>query len=168
MTFDPIAYFKTIAEKHILIQHNDATNLAFFREFDTSSMLFDNSDFLAKMRKVAKTALVVQFNEDGGVKGSSIDNKFRYKDGAVYLIKKVKVTDYNEIEAARKEMSSIWDDIYSKLQTDIRTFKIPQLFDLDVSIKSIGMLADSFYGIAIFMSYSENYCYKFKPDNWLQ
>jgi hypothetical protein len=166
--FDIITYFKNIAQKHYLITHNEQNNPAFFREFDTSSILFENSDFLVKMRKVAKTAMVVQFNEDGGVRGSSIDNKFRYKTGAVFLIKKVKVADYNEIENVRKEMSSIWDDIYTKLQMDIRTGAIPPPFDLDVSIKSVGMIGDSYYGLAIFMNYSEKYCVKFNPNNWLE
>jgi len=168
MPFDPILYFKTIAEKHNLIKHSDESNLAFFREFDTSSIIFENSDFLTKMRKVAQTALVVQFNEDGGVKGNSIDNKFRYKTGAIFLIKKVKVTDFNSIESTRKEMSSIWDDIYTKLQIDIRNRIIPPLFDLDVSIKSVGMIADSYYGLAVFMNYSEKYCVKYNPNNWLE
>jgi hypothetical protein len=164
--FDPIAYFKTIAETHISIAHS-SSNLAFFREFDTNAILFDNSDFLTKMRKVAQTALVVQFNEDGTVHGNSIDNKFRNKTGAIFLIKKVKVTDYDSIETARKEMSAIWDDIYSKLQTDIRNRTITPLFDLDVSIRSVGMIGDSFYGLAVFMNYDEKYCIAFNSANWL-
>ena len=165
--FDPLKYFKEVAVKHKQISHTDEKP-AFFREFGSANILFNNSDFLTKMRDCANTALVAQFNEDGGINANNIDNNSRTYDGAIYLIRKVDVTDYDGIESTRKDLILIWNDIYAKLSNDIRKEQFhPSPSGLNFKIYAIGMIADSFYGIAILMSYSEKYCVKYDASKWI-
>ena len=162
--FEPISFYKECAIHHKEILHTEEKP-AFFREFSTAKILFDNSDFLVRMRKANETILVAEFNGDGAIISKNLDQKAREYYGAVFLLEKVKVTDYDGIEAARKKLIEIWEDIDALTISKIRKGEIIA-FDYRTKITSIGQIADSYYGISIFVSYTQGYCPKYNPEKW--
>jgi len=164
MSFDPVSYFKTIAEKHKSILHNDATNKAFFEEFSSTKILFDNADFLQQMRTASNTIMVVQFNGDINY-AQGIDNNNRTFYGAIFLLKKIKINDFENIKKARTDLISIWDDIFAKIKNDISYASIV-IRSPDAQISAIGMIADNYFGIAINLSYEQVICSFYNSDIW--
>ena len=161
--FNPTEYFKNIAIAHKQILHTD-DKPAFFREFSSSRVILDNSDLLQKMRTAADIVMVSQFNGNTNY-NDGIDNNARTHIGSIFLIKKVKVTDYDAIEVSREELSVIWEDIYAKIKKDVRT-NVLKIFNVSAQKTSIGAIADNYYGISVFFSYSEVICHKYSDDVW--
>ena len=166
MNWNPNSYFKEIAEKHKEIAHTE-DKPAFFREHSASKLLFDNSDFLNKMRYVKDIALVSQFNGDGYLTGPNDDQLYMKNTGAIYIIKKV--FDGN-IGAARNKAKEILKQIIAKMRSDkeAEISKVSHFFEMNnIQIVSVGMIADKFYGLAAFMTYAESECTEINPDVWL-
>jgi len=158
----PNDYFKEIAIHHILLQHTEAKP-AFFREFSSSRILIDNSDFLLKMRKSGDNILVSIFNGEKRY-AEDIDNNTRINTGSILLLKKVK--DITGVDAAREELDGIWEDINAKIKQDIRTSAI-QLFGYSAQAVPIGMIGDSYFGLAFFISYADVYCHFPNTARWI-
>ncbi len=161
------AYFELLATEHNKIYHTEDAP-AFFKEFSTSRIIFDNSDFLAKMRYVKDTALIAQWNEDGGWDGPNHDKRYRYYTGAVILLQRVRDGD---ITGARSECNSIFEDIISRIEYDSEQGTIPQNVQFylnETTAHAIGMIADKYYGIMYMMRYRDfASCTPYNPDTWI-
>jgi len=134
--FDPIEFYRQCAIHHKDILHTDEKP-AFFREFSSTKILFDNSDFIVRMRKAKKTILVAEFNGDSSIISKNIDAKKREFYGAIFLLQKIKVTDYNAIETERKKLIKIWEDIDALTLHKIRENEI-FIQDYSTKLTSIG------------------------------
>ncbi len=162
--FNATEYFRQIATQNKAIAHNDETNKAFFREFSSAKVLFDNSDFLAKMRDASDTVLVSQFNGEINY-DQRIDSGNRTNVGAIFLLKRVSATYYNAIEDARVALIAIWEDIYAKMKHDIET-NVICMRSPDVQTNPVGMIGDSYYGISVFISYDEYVNHRYDASKW--
>jgi len=160
-------YLKGLAISHVDLQHTPEKP-AFFREYSTSGILFDNSDFLNKMRYANRIALVSQFNEDGGINGVNADSHSAVNTGAIYIISK---TIDKDIEQARQKSKEVLIDIISKIIYDSENNIIPSEIQFDIKsidINTIGMIADTYFGISAFMKYTDfSLCFNYKPDKWI-
>jgi len=166
MKFNPNEYFKSIAISHKEIQHT-TENPAFFREFSSSKILFDNSDFLDKLRYAKQTALVSQFNGDSNTFGRSSDNLSKEYMGVVFIISKI--TDKN-IDAVILKTESIIEDIIAKIQYDSdNEILSPALsFKLtNIHASAVGIIANNYYGHAVFLNYTLPNCVAYNQDKWL-
>jgi len=167
MNWDANEYFKTeIAEKHKDIAHTEEAP-AFFREYSTSKILFDNSDFLSKLRYAKNIALISQFNGEGLLTGANDDSLFYKNTGVIYILKKV--FDGN-IGAARDKTKEIFKQIIAKMRLDMNPEirKVPHFFELNnIQIVPVGMIADKYYGLAAFMTFAEPECTEIDADVWL-
>ncbi|NHZ84402.1 MAG: hypothetical protein GWP19_00795 [Planctomycetia bacterium] len=162
-SFDPNAYFKEVAISNKEIKHTDKTP-AFFREYSLINILFNNSDFLDKMRYAGRYVLVSQWNRDGGYAGPNIDNKRRIYTGAIYLISRI--ID-KTIDQAYSETSRTIDDIISKIEYDQDQGQFPLTMRTnEITITSLGQIADGYYGLAAFMSYFESACNVYDQKKW--
>jgi len=161
--FDIISYFKNIATSHKKILHTEQKP-AFFREFSSRKVILDNSDLLMNMRNSSDVVLVAQFNGETNY-ADNIDNNTRTHIGSIFLIKKVKSTAYITIGEARTELTEVWDDIFAKIKNDIRKNQLP-IFSPSAQTSSIGAIADNYYGISVFFSYSENINHKYSESVW--
>ena len=159
--FDPNDYFKTIAETHNKLLHTD-DNPAYFREFTSQSVMLNNSDFLLKMRNAKEVCIVSIFNGEKTF-ADNIDNNSRTYVGSVFLMKRVK--SVSEINAARIELETIWEDIFAKLKKDIRE-GVVVIGHISAQQTPIGYIGDNYYSIAIFLSYSETFCHSYNPAMW--
>jgi len=163
--FDPNEYFKQIAISHKDIAHTDEEP-AYFREYSSIKILFDNSDFLDKMRYAKRFALVSQFNKDGNYTGKTADNKFRIYTGAIYLI--TRIID-KTIDEAFEATNSVLEDIIARMEYDMDNENIPFTFRLnEIAVHNIGEIADGYYGLTAFMSYLEPACTDYNPEKWAQ
>lgn len=161
--FDPNAYFKQIAISNKEIMHTDEKP-AYFREYSLINILFNNSDFLDKMRYAARYALVSQWNQDGNYGGPNTDNKLRTQTGAIYLISRI-IT--KTIDQAYKETSATLDDIIAKIEKDQDEGNFPlTLKTNEIAITSLGQIADGYYGLGAFMSYQESACTVYDANKW--
>jgi hypothetical protein len=163
MSFEPNDYFKKIAISHVDIAHTD-DKPAYFREFSSVKILFNNSDFLDKMRYAKRFALVSQFNKDGNYSGPNSDSLFRNYTGAIYLISRI--ID-KTIDQAFTDTNRVLDDIIAKIGNDMDTEQIPFTFRLnEISVHSLGEIADGYYGLVAFLSYIEPSCNVFDAAKW--
>jgi len=164
--FDPNQYFKQIAESHKEIQHTELAP-AFFREYSSSKVLFDNSEFLSKMRYVKRIGIVSQFNNDSNFFGPHADAHFKSISGAVYVIMKVIDKDFQEVQNKTKE---IINDIFCKLENDSEQGLISQEINIklnDISFHTLGLIADNYYGAVMFINFFQPFCQTYNPDKWL-
>lgn len=161
-------YFKQLAISHKDILHTEDAP-AYFREYSSAKILFGNSDFLTKMRYTKNIALISQFNKDGSYSGTD-DDRFRKNNiGTIYLIKKVKA---NEVDDAFDSTYAVWQDIYTKMVKDegdevfgAINFKFRESY-----VHSLGMIADGFYGIAVFINYDDfqdGSCLIYDAEKWI-
>jgi len=161
--FDPNEYFKKIAIEHKDIAHTEDAP-AFFREYSSIRILFDNSDFLDKMRYAKRFVLVSQFNKDGSITGKTADNKFRVYTGSIFLISRI--ID-KTIDKAFDDTNEVLEDIISRIEFDMDNENIPLTFRLnDIAIHNIGEIADGYYGIMALLSYFEPTCTEFNAAKW--
>ena len=165
MIFEPNEYFKQIAISHVDIAHT-TDKPAYFREYSAIKILFNNSDFLDNMRYAKRFALVSQFNKEGNFAGINADNKYRNYSGAIYLISRV--ID-KSIDQAFEDTNSVLEDIIAKMENDIDAEVIPMTFRLnDISVHSLGQIADGYYGLVAFLNYSDfqGACKPYNSDKW--
>jgi hypothetical protein len=163
-------YFKNIAENHKSIRHSEQLP-AYFREYSSSKIIFGMSDFLSKMGNAKDVILVSQFNNDGNYAGPNHDTWRKDITGTVYLLKRA---DSDTIDQANSDVYSIWQDILAKMQVDNDDPDLPlgngEFNFRDFYVYTLGMVADSFFGIAIFMTYkdfSDGACLVYDSDQWL-
>ena len=164
INFDPNAYFKQLAIEHVDIKHTE-DKPAFFREYSTLKILFNNSDFLDKMKLAKRTGLVSQFNEDGSITGPNADNKIRVFTGAIYIITRIIEKDKGE---AFIFTNIILKDIIARMQKDLDENNIPITMKLnDIPIRSLDEVADGYYGHMAMLAYTESAeCYEYNADKW--
>jgi len=166
---NPNDYFKEIAIAHKDIAHTDEAP-AYFREYSSANILFGISDFINKLRYTKSTALISQFNKDGNYFGPNTDQFAKDNTGTIYIIKKV---DSKSIGIAYDETYEIWKDILTKIRKDEDEglflerkidFRYKQAY-----VHSLGMIADGFFGIAIFLScldLQDGSPLVYDPDRW--
>ncbi len=163
MIFEPNKYFKQIAISHVDIADTEEKP-AYFREYSSIQILFNNSDFLDKMRYAKRFALVSQWNMDGNINGPNADQKIRTHTGSIYLISRLITKD---IDQAYKDTNSVLEEILAKMEEDQTEGKIPFTFNLnDIPIFSLGEIADGYYGHIALMSYKESACKAVDPKKW--
>ncbi len=161
--FNPNDYFKQLAIEHIDIQHTE-DKPAYFREYSTVRILFNNSDFLDKMKYMKRTGLVSQFNNDGGTSGGH-DSKNRIFTGAIYVITRIINKSKDEAQAHCKQ---IMNDIFARMQHDMEGMTIPITTELNnIKYHSLDEIADGFYGLAGLISYQESAeCIVYDSSKW--
>jgi len=156
-------YFRTLAEEHILIAHTEEKP-TFFREYASARILLD-TDFHNNLRKAGDNVLVSQFNDDGNLP-LPMNDRFRENPiGSVYIFTRIKTEG---IEAARLVAKSIRDDIFARIDHDIRENNIQRDFVINqISPVTIGRVADNFFGIVINISYSQRYKPGYDANKWV-
>lgn len=155
-------YFKKIAETHKEILHT-IDYPAYFREYSSSRLLINNSDFLTNLRNARDIILVSQFN--GDMRGNTIDNNSAHETGAIFLLKRVNIGNFEEIDQARDTLDQIWLDILAKIKKNIRESEL-LIFDFDWQKMPLGAIGDNYYGLAIMMSFDRIECANYDVSKW--
>lgn len=163
--FNPNSYFKQLAIEHVDIKHTDEKP-AYFREYSSMRILFNNSDFLDQMRYANRTALVSQFNGDGGISGKP-DSKVQTYTGSIYIITRIIDKDKDEAFALT---TKILQDIFARMQEDLDNMIIPITMSLnDIKIISLDEIGDGYYGHTAMMAYKESAeCIAYDSNKWQQ
>jgi len=166
--FDINAYLKSLAESHSDLLHTEEAP-SFFKESSTSRMLFNNSDFLNKLRYVKNNALVSQFNLEGGWDGPNQSQTHSFQTGSIFILSRLQPTD-NDVESARNRCHKIFKDIKARMEFDTDSGTIPETVNFDFNIRSypLGMLGDNFYGMMYMIAFDDyNDCVTHNPDVWM-
>jgi hypothetical protein len=164
--FDINAYLKSLAESHADLLHTES-HPAFFKEYSTNRILFDNSDFLNKLRYVKDNALVAQFNLEGGWDGPNQSQIHSFQSGAVFILSRLQPDE--DAEAARDRCHRIFKDIKARIAFDIDSEIIPPTvsFDMNMRAHPVGMLADKFYGMMYLFSFDDYAdCLEYNAGKW--
>lgn len=164
--FDINVYLKILAQMHVELQDTEEKP-AFFREFSTSKILFDNSDFLNKMRYAKETVMVSQFNGEGRISGPNEDSLADSNSGAIYILTRANKSNMDE---AQLKCKTILKDMVARIVHDKEQNLIPENvnFDLAGEFNNIGMIADSYYGVVLFLSYVDySLCLQYNSDKWI-
>lgn len=158
------SYFKTIAEEHVDILHNeDDTVKAYFRSYSSATILLDN-EFHKNLRYSKDNILISQFNNDGGLPLPSNDFPWSEPNGTLFILSRIIDTN---IEAAISKAIEIRNDILARYKQDLKDGQIDLNFMISsVQSQSIGRIADNYYGIALFISYSETYKNTYDITKW--
>jgi len=165
--FDFHNYFKQIAVSHKQIAHTPEKP-AFFREFSASKVMFNLSDFFTHQAEHARNILIYQSNDEGNLAGVNADTTFRTKIITLYLLRKVEYNNHEHIELANAELETIFDDIFSKMKRDRNNDLIPLTTKLNsFTVNSLGMIADSYFGLVINLRVDMPYSPKFFADRWI-
>lgn len=156
------AYFLEIATSHTDLAHCQTTK-AYFREFTSARILFD-SDFHKNLRFAANNLLISQFNNDSALPVPGNDFKRQHPTGSLYILSRI---INNDTESARQKTSEICNDILSKIDYDTRHGILPKDFMVkNYQVHTIGRMADNFFGIVLFIGYSENYSAPYNASKW--
>jgi len=159
------AYFKTLAEQHVDILHNDdEENKGYFRSFSSSVVLLDNN-FHANLRFAKANVLISQFNQDGQIPIPADDFPRPNPDGTLYILSKI-IDGY--VEAARVKAIEIRDDIVARIKVEMRNNTLAKNFMVEsMQSQSIGRIANDYYSIAMFISYTERDTTVYNSEKWI-
>lgn len=158
------SYFKTLAQEHQDILHVDGEDTkAYFRSYSFSTIMLDN-EFHKNLRYAKNNILISQFNDDSALPVPQNDYKRQNPSGSLFILSRIIDTD---IDSAQKKAIEIRDDIYSRINRDMREGTILRGFQIEnINSQTIGRIADNFFGVLMLFTLSESYNATYDQEKW--